>query len=62
MLERYLHIQRRINAINHRLDTLNEIFNMFNDYLESRHSHHLEIMVIVLIAIEVVIGVLHFIY
>ena len=30
MLERYLHIQRRVNAINHRLDTLNEIFDMFN--------------------------------
>ena len=62
MLERYLHIQRRINAINHRLDTLNEIFNMFNDYLESRQAHHLEIIIIVLIAIEIVIGVLHFHY
>lgn len=62
MLERYLHIQRRINAINHRLDTLNEIFNMFNDYLESRHAHRLELIIIVLIAIEVMIGLLHFLY
>jgi len=62
MLERYLHIQRRINALNHRLDTLNEIFNMFNDYLESRHAHHLEVIIIALIAIEIVIGVLHFLY
>ncbi len=62
MLERYLHIQRRINAINHRLDTINEIFNMFNDYLERRHGQHLEVMVIVLIAIEIVIGLLHFFY
>ena len=62
MLERYLHIQRRINAINHRLDTLNEIFNMFNDYLESSRSHSLEVTIVVLIAIEIVMGVLHFYY
>lgn len=60
MLERYLHIQRRINAINHRLDTLNEIFEMFNGYLESRHTHNLEIIIILLIAIEIVIGILKF--
>ncbi|KTD76618.1 RMD1 family protein [Legionella waltersii] len=60
MLERYLHIQRRVNAINHRLDTLNEIFDMFNGYLESRHSHHLEVIIIVLITIEIVIAVMNF--
>lgn len=60
MLERYLHIQRRVNAINHRLDTLNEIFEMFNGYLESRHSHNLEIVIIVLITLEIIFGVLNF--
>ncbi|HAT1595902.1 TPA: RMD1 family protein [Legionella pneumophila] len=60
MLERYLHIQRRVNAINHRLDTLNEIFDMFNGYLESRHGHHLEIIIIVLIAVEIIIAVMNF--
>ena len=60
MLERYLHIQRRVNAINHRLDTLNEIFDMFNDYLQNRHSHNLEIIIIVLITLEVIIGILKF--
>ncbi|MDI9819553.1 MULTISPECIES: RMD1 family protein [unclassified Legionella] len=59
MMERYLHIQRRVNAINHRLDTLNEIFEMFNSYLETRHSHNLEIIIIVLIAIEIVFAVLN---
>lgn len=58
MLERYLHIQRRVNAINHRLDTLNEIFEMFNGYLENRHSHNLEIIIIVLIALEIIIAVI----
>lgn len=60
MLERYLHIQRRINAINHRLDTLNEIFDMFNGYLENRHSHNLEIVIIILISIEIVFAVLNY--
>ncbi|ASQ47343.1 RMD1 family protein [Legionella clemsonensis] len=59
MMERYLHIQRRVNAINHRLDTLNEIFDMFNSYLETRHSHSLEIIIIVLIAIEIIFAVLN---
>lgn len=60
MLERYLHIQRRVNAINHRLDTLNEIFDMFNSYLENRHSHHLEVIIIVLITIETVFAAMSF--
>lgn len=58
MLERYLHIQRRVNAMNHRLDTLNEIFDMFNGYLENRHAHHLEMVIIVLIILEIVVAVL----
>ena len=60
MLERYLHIQRRVNAINHRLNTLNEIFDMFNSYLESKHSHHLEIVIIVLISLEIIFALLNF--
>lgn len=60
MLERYLHIQRRVNAMNHRLDTLNEIFDMFNGYLDNRHSHNLEIIIIVLIMLEIMIAVLNF--
>lgn len=60
MLERYLHIQRRVNTINHRLDTLNEIFDMFNNYLQNKHGHNLEIIIIVLIAIEVIVGVIKF--
>lgn len=55
MLERYLHIQRRVNTLNHRLDTLNEIFDMFNSYLENRHAHILEIIIIVLIAVEIIL-------
>lgn len=56
MLERYLHIQRRVNTINHRLNTLNEIFDMFNGYLENRHSHNLELIIIVLIMMEIILA------
>lgn len=59
-VERYLHIQRRVHAINQRLDKLHEIFEMFNSYLENKHMHNLEIIVIVLISIEIVFGVLNF--
>jgi required for meiotic nuclear division protein 1 len=59
MLERYLHLQRRVNAINHRLDTLNEIFEMFNGYLNNRHAHNLEIIIIVLIILEIIVAVLN---
>lgn len=60
MLERYLHIQRRVNALNHRLDTLNEIFDMFNSYLENRHSHNLEIIIIVIITLETLFALINF--
>ena len=60
MLERYLHIQRRVNAMNHRLDILNDIFDMFNDYLDNRHAHNLELIIIGLIAIEIVVSLLKF--
>jgi uncharacterized Rmd1/YagE family protein len=60
MLERYLHLPRRVAALNHRLDTINEIFDMFSAYLENRHAHRLEIIIIALIAIEIVFGVLNF--
>ncbi len=59
MLEHYLHIQRRVKAINHRLDTLSEIFDMFHHYLDNHHAHVLELIIIALIAIEIVFGVLN---
>lgn len=62
MLERYLHIQRRVTAINHRLDTIDEIFHMFNRFLEDKHAHNLEIIIIILIMIEIIFGVIGFHY
>ena len=60
MLERYLHLPRRVNALNQRLDTLNDIFDMFNSYLENRHSHILEVIIIVLLTMEILFSLLNF--
>lgn len=56
---RYLDIAARTKNINHRLDTLTEIFEMFNGYLENRHSHNLEVIIIVLIMLEIIFGILN---
>jgi len=32
----------------------------FNGYLENRHAHNLEVIIIALIAIEIIFGVLNF--
>ncbi|OGO91930.1 MAG: hypothetical protein A3F10_02340 [Coxiella sp. RIFCSPHIGHO2_12_FULL_42_15] len=59
LLERYLDISQRKGALNQQLDVLNEIFDMFTSYLEEKHAHKLEIIIIVLIAIEIVFNVLN---
>lgn len=59
MLEGFLDIPRRVNAFNHRLDTLNEIFDMLNNYLVNQQSHKLEIVIIILIALEVIFSLLN---
>lgn len=56
MLERYLDITIRIEALNQQLDALNEIFHLFNSYLENEHSHFLEMIIIVLITIEIIVS------
>lgn len=54
MLERYMDISERAETLNHQLNTLSEVFDMFNSHLESRHSSFLEIIIIVLIGIEII--------
>lgn len=56
MLENYLDLSDRIDALNQQLDTLNETFSIFNDYLVSKHSHFLEFAILVLIAVDIVIA------
>lgn len=59
LFEKYLDISARAENINQQLDTLNEVFLMFNGYLENKHSHRLEIIIIVLITVEIIFSVLN---
>lgn len=49
-------IQVRQNILNHRLDMIHELYTLLSSELESRHSTRLEIIIIVLITIEVILG------
>lgn len=59
MLQSYMDITLRTKALNQQLNTLNEIFYMLHSYLEENHSHNLEIIIIVLIAIEIIFNFIH---
>lgn len=56
-VERYLDISPRVAILNGKLDTLNEVFKMINDQLHTQHSHFLEWIIIVLIALD---GLIYF--
>ncbi len=58
MLARYLDIRERAEMLNRQINTLSEIFMLFNGYLEQRHASTLEIIIILLIAVEVVFNFL----
>lgn len=60
LIEKYMDIEKRIHALNHKLDNLSQIFELFYNYLDVRHSHFLEVIIIALIAIEIVFNVLNF--
>lgn len=59
MVERYLDLPVRNQSLNQQLNTLNEIFIMCNSYLESKRSHTLEIIIIILIGLEIVFSTLN---
>ena len=59
-LQRYLDITERTRTLNEKLNTLNEIFVLFNGYLETNHGHRLEIIIIALIAVEIIFNMLNF--
>lgn len=50
-------IQIRQNILNHRLDIIHELYNILSNELNYKHSTRLEIIIILLIAMEVFLGV-----
>jgi len=59
LIRRYLDIDERAKAINHQLNTLNEIFVMCNSYSENKHSHRIEIIIVILIFLEILFYILN---
>lgn len=49
-------IKQRQTIMNHRLDMIHDLYSILSDELNARHSSRLEVIVIILIAIEVVIA------
>ncbi len=52
-------IQLRQNIMNHRLDMIHELYTILSNELNYLHSTRLEMIIVVLIAIEVVLALLH---
>ncbi len=58
MTEKFLDITRRVNSLNQRLDVLHGLLDMLNSQLQHQHSSMLEVIIIVLLLIEIVLGLL----
>ena len=58
MTAEFQDIQVRHNIMNHRLDTIHDLYTILCNELNYRHSTRLEIIIIALITIEVFIGLL----
>jgi uncharacterized Rmd1/YagE family protein len=56
LTEQFLDITRRAEALNHRLDVLHQFFDMLTGQLQFQHSSLLEMIIILLIAIEIIIS------
>jgi uncharacterized Rmd1/YagE family protein len=59
LLEKYMDIEVRADALNSRLNTLNEVFALLNSYLEYKRSHFLEVAITIFVGIEVIFSFLN---
>lgn len=58
LAEQFLDITRRVTALNQRLDVLHQFFDMLTGQLQFQHSSMLEVIIILLIAIEIIISLI----
>lgn len=58
LTEQFLDITRRVTALNQRLDVLHQFFDMLTGQLQFQHTSLLEVIIILLIAIEIVISLI----
>ena len=59
MTKKFLDIPSRAIALNQKIDSLQELFDILNSQLQHRHSSLLETIIILLILIEIAISLLH---
>lgn len=59
MMADFQDTQVRQNILNHRLDMIHELYSILSNELNYKHSTRLEWIIIVLIAIEVITGLVH---
>merc|ERR1711972_1200298 len=60
MVGTYLEIEDRTDAVKARLDVVQEMFDMLQSRHDSHHGALLEWIVIVLVALEFIVGILEF--
>jgi uncharacterized Rmd1/YagE family protein len=56
MTAEFQDIQLRQSILNHRLDVIHELYSLLSNELNYKNSTRLEVIIIILIAIEVVLG------
>lgn len=59
MTKKFLDIPSRVMALNQKLDVLQELLDILHSQVQHRHSSMLEIIIILLIAFEIVINLVH---
>jgi len=50
-------IKQRVDVLNKRLKLIHELFQILSDFLNNRHSSLLEIIIIILIAVEIILTI-----
>jgi uncharacterized Rmd1/YagE family protein len=61
MVEEFLEITNRVETLNRKLDTLYEIFDVLTNQLQHKHSSLLEWIIILLIFLEILLNLSHYV-
>lgn len=56
---KYLDLSPRMHALNSRMAIIQELYDVLHNELQTRHSHRLEWIIIILIFIEIVLSLIH---
>lgn len=60
-ISKELDIKTRTQSLNRKLEMIHELFQILGDAINATHSTKMELIIIILISVEVVLGLLHFI-